>query len=74
VTGNCRVDADCGAGGYCSPSYDTVGCGGLAGTYCHTAMDKCLNDSDCPTSSGPQACVYSTASGYWECQAEKQCP
>lgn len=48
VPGDCRVDADCGDGGYCSPV--VLGCAGLtgiAGYYCHTPQDECVNDSDC---------------------------
>jgi Cys-rich repeat protein len=74
VAGNCRVDSDCGAGGYCSPAYNTMSCGGLAGYYCHTPRDRCLNDSDCPGTSGPQACTYVATAAYWECQAEQLCP
>jgi hypothetical protein len=71
VKGNCRVDADCGAGGYCSPSSDTSICGdSLAGYYCHTAADLCVDDSDCPESSG---CVYSTTDSRWECLVVPVC-
>lgn len=75
VPGNCRVDADCGPGGYCSPSYQVQGCGGLAGYYCHTPTDTCVDDSDCATStSGPQVCAYSTTAGHWKCQQQSLCP
>lgn len=71
VQGNCRVDADCGAGGYCSPSSLTATCGdSLAGYYCHTAGDLCVDDSDCsPTPGSPDApgCLYSTKDSRWEC-------
>lgn len=46
---NCHIDADCGAGAYCSPSFDSQ-CGayfGVTGWYCHTTKDECVNDSDC---------------------------
>jgi hypothetical protein len=70
VTGNCRVDADCGAEGYCSPSPLTAICGdSLAGYYCHTAPDLCIDDSDC---SG-EGCVYSTTNSRWECVARLIC-
>jgi hypothetical protein len=68
--GNCRVDADCGAGGYCSPTESTAGCGGLAGYYCHTPKDLCVNDSDC---SNTDACMYEASAGYWECEALQEC-
>ncbi len=77
VKGNCRVDADCGSGGYCSPSSNTGICGdSLAGYYCHTAADLCIDDSDCPQSPigssgtitvGNPGCVYSTTDSRWEC-------
>ncbi|MGH7285393.1 MAG: hypothetical protein ACRELY_28050, partial [Polyangiaceae bacterium] len=44
---NCRSDADCGSGGYCSPTVSACFGGGVDGIYCHTPDDKCLNDSDC---------------------------
>lgn len=71
IPGNCRVDSDCGASGYCSPTIG--GCGGLAGYYCHTAGDLCIDDADC-SGSGLQACQYVTASSRWECVARMLCP
>ena len=72
VPGNCRVDADCGTGGYCSPSpampCNMTGwdyCQGL-GYYCHTPTDWCMNDSDCGVGAG-SGCVYSASNGDWEC-------
>jgi hypothetical protein len=59
LAGNCRVDADCGPGGFCSPSPANCGVGGY---YCHTAKDTCLDYADCPT-----ACAYSLAAGDWAC-------
>ncbi len=73
VPGNCRVDSDCGANGYCSPSESTTGCGGgVAGYYCHTPNDKCVNDSQCTGSFGI-ACVYSTTQMFWQCQSIPEC-
>jgi hypothetical protein len=63
MPGNCRVDADCGAGGYCSPSQGPTGCGLVTGYYCHTAKDRCTNDSDC--SGWP--CPRSSSDSRWEC-------
>ncbi len=71
IAGNCRVDSDCGAGGYCSPT--TGGCGGLAGYYCHTASDDCIDDSDCG-STATHVCQYSTTDGRWECMMRLLCP
>jgi hypothetical protein len=66
--GNCKVDADCGAGGFCSPSEGTTGCsGGLDGYFCHTAADECIDDTDCPTSSGPKVCNYDKTKAHWVC-------
>jgi hypothetical protein len=74
VPGNCRVDADCGAGGYCSPSESTSGCGGVvAGYYCHTAGDLCINDSDCSAGGFGEACIYSTTASVWSCQRVPLC-
>jgi hypothetical protein len=68
---NCRVDTDCGAQGYCSPSSGTSICGdSLAGYYCHTASDECIDDSDClqnPNNAGIPGCVYSTTDSHWVC-------
>jgi len=78
VSGNCRVDADCGAGGYCSPSPVSGGwCGNdlLAGYYCHTARDLCIDDSDCTTKTVPglPVCAYSTTDTRWECFSVDVC-
>jgi hypothetical protein len=65
VPADCRSDADCGAGGFCSPTV-SFDCGvfyGVAGFYCHTADDKCRNDSDCATGD----CRYSPQAGIWVC-------
>lgn len=75
VAGNCRIDTDCGAGGYCSPSARPALCGdSLAGYYCHTAGDQCVDDTDCGAS-GPNfaACEYSTTDSRWECQQLPVC-
>jgi hypothetical protein len=70
--GNCRVDADCGAGGYCSPSLGSCGnYGGVVGYYCHTAKDKCVDDADCATQGGGD-CRYDPATKAWAC-ATSQC-
>jgi hypothetical protein len=71
VQGNCRVDSDCGATGYCSPSAGG-GCGGLSGYYCHTANDTCVNDSDC-NPEGAEDCQYKATDQRWECTMEDLC-
>lgn len=65
--GNCNVNADCGAGGFCSPTYGS--CGDYSGTvayYCHTPQDECVDDSDC--GGYPNYCAYDTVGGRWTCQ------
>ncbi len=74
VDGNCRVDSDCGAHGYCSPSHGSAGCGGLNGYYCHTSADKCTNDSDCVSSAGADVCAWSATDSRWQCQQPLLCP
>ncbi len=68
-SGGCNVDADCGAGNYCSPTYGS--CGNYAGTvayYCHTAEDECINDSDC--GGGSFYCAFDLVVGRWSCKDE----
>lgn len=72
IAGNCRTDADCGANGFCSPTIG--GCGSLAGYYCHTASDTCVDDTDCTSGGGLQACEYVSASARWECVDRLFCP
>ena len=73
--GNCRVDTDClGGRGYCSPSANPMGCGGLGGYYCHTPADTCIDDTDCTNSmNGPQQCTFSTSDSRWECTPQLLC-
>jgi len=67
----CRVDGDCGAGGYCSPSLGA--CGnyfGIAGYFCHTKQDECLDDADCNpdgSTSGVGYCAFMQTTGRWQC-------
>jgi hypothetical protein len=75
--GNCVVDSDCGSGGYCSPSPQ---CYGVAGYYCHTAADSCINDTDCPAVDAggdcqiPSTCAYSADAQRWACSEQHCCP
>ncbi|HTA91650.1 MAG TPA: hypothetical protein VK745_18835 [Polyangiaceae bacterium] len=57
----CRVDADCGSNGFCSPSEYNQWCG--PSYHCHTLLDTCTDDSDC-TSSG---CNFDATLGHWAC-------
>jgi hypothetical protein len=71
VPSDCRVDADCGPGGYCSPTVSSS-CGafyGVQGYYCHRPGDACVNDSDCAAgTTGPAPyCAYDTSVGRWVC-------
>ncbi len=64
--GNCRMDSDCGQGGYCSPS-PALGCGAQSWSayYCHTPGDQCVDDADC--NQGNAYCAYDTGSSRWVC-------
>jgi hypothetical protein len=73
VPGNCRVDADCGPAGYCSPAHGTGNCGDVTGYYCHTPSDTCIDDTDC-SNNGETACTWSSASSNWTCQEIIECP
>jgi len=77
TAGDCRVDADCGRGGSCSPSLvgtpgtcigtvcqsscPSVNCG--HGYFCHTPKDSCVDDSDCPVG----ACTFDVTGQSWLC-------
>ena len=70
VGGNCRVDADCGSGFFCSPDF-TAGCPPvLDGFYCHTCEDGCIEDGDCPTGvdDGVFLCTFEASHGARVCQ------
>jgi hypothetical protein len=67
--GNCTVDSDCGPDRYCSPSNDA--CYGSSQYFCHTALDTCSNDADCPSVDGGYpnfaACAYDQQARHWAC-------
>src|SRR5260370_6166442 len=69
VFGNCRVDGDCGNGGYCSPSRATrCASRGVTGYDCHTSNDRCFDDSDCAAAGCASSwCIYQPEVGYWAC-------
>jgi hypothetical protein len=69
--GGCRVDSDCGPGGYCSRSYYPCS-GGLAGYYCHTPGDECTSDAQCSSGLG-SVCEWSATSMAWTC-VQQTCP
>ena len=65
--GTCRVDSDCGDGGYCSPGASSLGspCG-LTGVYfCHSSADTCVNDSDCGDAG--RLCMHRFDAGGFSC-------
>ena len=67
--GNCRIDADCGDNGYCSPTLGS--CGnyfGAVGYFCHTPQDECTDDADCEA---PSYCAYNTIAGKWMCSSDQ---
>ena len=70
--GDCQTDADCGEGGFCSPSYGDCGeYGGVVAYYCHTCEDECYDDSDCGEDpngwGGPGYCMFNPTEGHWMC-------
>jgi hypothetical protein len=74
MAGDCRVDADCGPGGYCSPVHGIdTNCGNVAGYYCHTSRDECIDDSDCGGSPLDSVCAWSAVDARWECQMADVC-
>ena len=68
--GNCLVNADCGDGGYCSPSFGDCGSySGTVGYFCHTPQDECIDDADCGGEPGGfgNYCKFNPAVGHWTC-------
>jgi hypothetical protein len=70
ISSGCRVDADCGANGACSPD-DSGYCGSVTGYRCHTAADACNSNADC-CGSTPR-CGYQAELGHWACAAVIGC-
>ena len=71
--GNCRVDANCGAGGFCSPTFGDCGdFSGVVAYYCHTAGDECVDDADCGNvGAGGPYCAYNAIAGKWLCSTQQ---
>jgi len=68
---NCRVDADCGPCGFCSPSPGgSVSLLPYVPYFCHTPADACIDDGDCPDPA-QGCCLYDSKSTRWSCAA---CP
>ena len=74
VTGNCRVDSDCGPANFCSPSVVKSICGHDASTgfgyFCHTSRDSCVDDSDCGAF---EICAYNLPGRRWTCITQSVC-
>jgi hypothetical protein len=69
--GNCRIDDNCGAGGYCSPSQGPCGSySGIVGYFCHTPQDKCIDDADCKSQGGGD-CRFDQIGAAWVCQTSQ---
>ena len=64
---SCRVDSDCGAGGYCSPSFSA--CGSLQGYHCHGPSDSCVDATKDCAGCGRSSCTYSTTAGAFTCNS-----
>lgn len=65
--GACRVDADCGEKGFCSPTLGTCGnYSGIQGYFCHTSADECVDDTEC-TQMGAGYCMFDTMVKHWKC-------
>ncbi|MCA9605859.1 MAG: hypothetical protein KC619_09715 [Myxococcales bacterium] len=73
--GNCVVDADCGEGGWCSPSrgHDRINVG-VFGYFCHTPDDECIDDADCGSSPAEARCVWFPDRSHWACSSEMFLP
>ena len=71
----CKIDADCGAGGYCSPTQGDCGnYGGIVGYFCHQPNDECVDDADCktvPGANGGGSCRYNKTVGHWRCETSE---
>jgi hypothetical protein len=67
IPGQCRLDSDCGPGGYCSPSIGR--CGSYQGYYCHTARDICVDSTkDCAGCGN--SCTYMPTVGAFVCATD----
>jgi len=68
---NCRVDSDCGPGGYCSRS-GVSNCS--FGYFCHTAMDSCIDDADCRDAGSQSTCAFDAKMSRWRCRTDTCLP
>jgi hypothetical protein len=70
VASNCKIDADCGVNGFCSPEIEHC-TGALLGYFCRTPKDKCTDDADCGDAAH---CARDSGTGVWGCQSTDGCP
>jgi hypothetical protein len=74
---SCRIDADCGPTGLCSPAHSGH-CGSLSGYHCRKAADACQTNEDCPCAAdagptlGPN-CEYAPEVDRWQCLSFTVC-
>jgi hypothetical protein len=76
VGSTCRTDADCGEGGYCSPSLHQVSCSCVSAAFCKPDSGKCFEG----TTEVPCKCGESCGHGYYchtpkdTCLDDSDCP
>jgi len=76
VPAECSTDADCGPGSFCSPSprdwmYPTYV---VAGYFCHTPDDECIDDRDCdPPDAFSRLCSFDISARRWRCMRGEYC-
>jgi hypothetical protein len=74
VAADCRFDADCGPGGFCSSTQNVNGMLGDRVVRCHTAADECLNDSECGDGGWGALCEYDPDVSRWLCTRQWAVP
>lgn len=77
VPATCRVDADCGASGLCSPAIGDY-CTSLVGYHCRSAADTCRTDADCHSVMDGgitvlSSCRYAPDVHHWQCLPFSYC-
>ncbi|HZS36948.1 MAG TPA: hypothetical protein VFF06_08980 [Polyangia bacterium] len=65
VGGNCRLDADCGAGRWCAPSVDCAD--RVVGYFCRTLADTCWGGDFCAGAT-PSRCAFDAQLAHWACR------
>ena len=66
---NCRIDTDCPAPGFCSPSVGGCVNLGVQGYYCRTCDDECVDDADCKGLGA--RCRFDAAAAHWRCSTSQ---